>query len=61
MFDYYIDTVVRRCCTSGCGSGGAVGDFEGRPTYFCSSNRCNGMGTETNLLGGTSKIYLVND
>ncbi|CAF4231837.1 unnamed protein product [Adineta steineri] len=46
------NTVVRRCCTSGCGSSGTVSDYEGRTAYFCTSNQCNGIGTETVLTGG---------
>ncbi|CAF3072634.1 unnamed protein product [Rotaria sp. Silwood2] len=48
------NTVIRRCCTSGCGLSGTIGDYEGRKTYFCSSNQCNGIGTETILTGGTA-------
>ncbi|CAF3657761.1 unnamed protein product [Rotaria sp. Silwood1] len=44
--------VIRRCCTSGCGLPGTISDYEGRVTYFCSSNRCNGIGTEATLTGG---------
>ncbi|CAF3753035.1 unnamed protein product [Rotaria magnacalcarata] len=45
--------VNRRCCTSNCGSSGTIDDYEGRRAYFCSSSRCNGIGAESMLLGGT--------
>ncbi|CAF3670061.1 unnamed protein product [Rotaria sp. Silwood1] len=48
--------VIRRCCTSGCGLPGTISDYEGRVTYFCSSNRCNGIGTEATLTGGIAII-----
>ncbi|CAF1245708.1 unnamed protein product, partial [Rotaria sordida] len=47
------NTVVRRCCTWGCGLPGSVQQYEGRQAYFCSSNLCNGIGAESIL---TSKI-----
>jgi hypothetical protein len=54
LFDQYLDTVIRRCCTSMCGSSETIDDYEGRTTYFCSSNRCNGIGVEAVLTSGTS-------
>ncbi|CAF0885287.1 unnamed protein product [Adineta steineri] len=49
------DNVVRRCCTSGCGSPGTIGEFDGRKTYFCSSNECNRVGAEK-VLSNTTKL-----
>ncbi len=45
----YSDIVNRRCCTSGCGAPGTVGDYEGRTAYFCGSDLCNGIGAENEL------------
>ena len=45
------DTVVRRCCTYGCGMSGSVSEYEGRRAYFCTSDRCNGAGAESVLAG----------
>ncbi|CAF4082736.1 unnamed protein product [Rotaria sp. Silwood2] len=45
------NNVVRRCCKSGCGSPGNIGEYDGRKAYFCSSNQCNGIGTEKVLTG----------
>ncbi len=47
LFD--IDTIVRRCCQSGCGAFNSISQYEGRQTYFCSSNLCNGIGAENAL------------
>jgi hypothetical protein len=49
LFFQYSDTVNRRCCTSGCGEPGTVGDYEGRTAYFCGSDLCNGIGSEDEL------------
>jgi hypothetical protein len=57
LMDFYLDLVVRRCCTSDCGSPGNVEEYEGRTTYFCSSDECNGFGAEAVLTGGTGIIY----
>jgi hypothetical protein len=53
LFD--ADTVVRRCCTWGCGASNSVSQYEGRKTYFCSSNLCNGIGAENALNAAKSK------
>jgi hypothetical protein len=41
----YLDTIVRRCCYSNCVTSNSVSEYEGRKTYFCSSNLCNGIGS----------------
>ena len=46
----------RKCCWWGCGSSGQVSQFNGRPTYFCDTDRCNGPGREELLIGTTTAI-----
>ncbi|CAF4560769.1 unnamed protein product, partial [Rotaria sp. Silwood1] len=50
------NTVVRRCCKSGCGSPGTIDEYDGRKAYFCSSNQCNGIGAEKVLTGEAESI-----
>ncbi|CAM2705009.1 unnamed protein product [Rotaria socialis] len=54
-----IDTnnVVRRCCKSNCGAPGTIRNHHGRRTYFCTSDQCNGIGSEKVLTG---KVELEN-
>ncbi len=59
LYIYHLDTVVRRCCTWGCGTPGSVSQYEGRPTFFCSSNLCNGIGSENALTGATGMFEKV--
>ena len=47
--------IERRCCWWACGASNTVSTHNGVPTYFCSSDRCNGVGAE-NALGGPSEI-----
>lgn len=53
FFNYNLDTVIRRCCQSGCGPSDSISEYEGRQAYVCRSNRCNGQGTEERLTGGS--------
>lgn len=50
----YLEKFDRKCCWWGCGSPGQVSQFNGRPTYFCNTDRCNGPGQEQLLIGTTS-------
>jgi hypothetical protein len=43
--------IVRRCCWSNCGSLG-TSMYEGRYTYFCTEDMCNGDTADINLLEG---------
>ncbi|CAF3887059.1 unnamed protein product, partial [Rotaria magnacalcarata] len=54
-----IDTnnVIRRCCKSNCGAPGTIRNYHGRRTYFCTSDQCNGIGSEKVLTG---KVELEN-
>ncbi len=42
---FYSDAVIRRCCTSNCGSSGSIIEYEDWTGYSCSSDRCNRAGT----------------
>lgn len=44
--------IVRRCCWNNCGDG--ISSYEGRLTYFCSEDECNGEDADINLIGGGS-------
>ncbi|CAF4480233.1 unnamed protein product, partial [Didymodactylos carnosus] len=46
--------IIRRCCTSGCGEGGKMSEYDGREAYFCTSNLCNEKGSENGI--GSAKI-----
>ncbi|CAF1182900.1 unnamed protein product [Adineta ricciae] len=54
------NTIVRRCCYSNCGPANTVQQYEGRQTYFCASNLCNGIGSE-NALPSTRGLLLADD
>ncbi|CAF0984774.1 unnamed protein product [Didymodactylos carnosus] len=41
--------IERHCCYWNCGSSGTITEYDGRPTYFCSNDRCNGIGVESLL------------
>jgi len=48
----------RRCCWWGCGAANQVSNFNGRPTYFCNADYCNGPSSEMTLgsITTTTKI-----
>ena len=54
------DTIERRCCWWACGAPNTVTDYNGNPTYFCTSDRCNGIGSE-NILPPPSNQSNVSD
>ncbi len=56
---FNLDTVVRRCCYSNCGPSNSVSKYEGRQTYFCSSNLCNGIGSENAINNRKGKKTIV--
>ena len=41
----------QRCCWWGCGTPGQVSTYEGRSTYFCNTDKCNGPGSGENVFG----------
>ena len=56
IFVLSLAIIERRCCWSACGPSNAVSSYNGVPTYFCSGDRCNGIGSENNL-AGPSEIF----
>ena len=45
-------TIVRRCCTHDCGTEDGLRTYEGRnPTYFCTTDMCNGASADSTLDG----------
>lgn len=53
------DTIERRCCWWACGPSNTVTDYNGNPTYFCSSDKCNGVGSENILPPPSNDVYRV--
>lgn len=49
-----LDKFDRRCCWSACGIPNQVSNYNGRPTYFCNADKCNGPGSEL-MLGESGK------
>ncbi|CAF3743231.1 unnamed protein product [Rotaria sp. Silwood1] len=47
------NVIIRRCCWSNCGGDG-VSFYEGRLTFFCSEDMCNGEIADMNLIEGGS-------
>ncbi len=39
----------RSCCWWNCGTPNQVTDRNGKPTYFCNADKCNGPGSEAML------------
>jgi hypothetical protein len=41
--------IERRCCWWACGASNSVSIYNGRETYFCTDDKCNGHGAESML------------